>query len=159
MLPSALPYSGRMDGPMVVPEWVPVWEDVTLRLAGTAAAIAAGIMGLRVIWQQVIVRLFHRYRRMKKATVDLAAEISKIRAHTASMNETVQRELTTNGGTSAVDKINVLTAKMSKLERDQMRLAGSIVAFLFRHDAEFDEAWEYLRDEYGVDRRDEPPPD
>lgn len=129
-------------------EWVTVWESGLLRFA---AVVLASVPVVRY----VIVPFGKAVRAFVRGAKALTQEVEQVRQLVASQHRLVYRELNTNGGASLVDKVNRLSAEVGNVKLEQQRLSGAIVAFLFRHDEQFAEVWDYLREEYGLDRRDE----
>ena len=129
-------------------EWLPVWESNILRFA---AVVLASVP----IVKYILAPFFRAARAFWRGVKSLTQEVEQVRQLVASQHRLVYRELNTNGGSSLVDKVTRLSAEVGNVKLEQQRLSGAIVAFLFRHDEQFAEVWDYLREEYGLDRRDE----
>lgn len=122
-------------------------------LNSTVAQVAAFLVGLGVIGRYVIVPVFLGIRATKRRAHELAVEVEKIRAAVATVEHIAQRELTTNGGSSVVDKINTMTTEVGEIRRDQALMAGSWVKYAFEHARDHKELFIWLKDEHGLDRR------
>lgn len=161
-------------------EWLPLWENVVLRLA--ALCVASGI-----IVRYIVIPTVRGVRASIRRAKALTAEVEEVRRLVASQHSIIQNELTPNGGGSAVDKISDLQtqihrvkddlssqhaeltehigdvhSKAAKLERDAEHTAASWIKYVFEHRRDHNDLHQWLRDEYGLDRRwtgapDEPP--
>ena len=107
-------------------EWIELWENGLIRLAG--ACVAAGL-----VWRYIVVAGFRLLRKAVKGIRSfirklkaLTGEVEAIRSLVAEQNKIVKTELTTNGGSSALDKINKLVAQgkahATHLEKHDERL-------------------------------------
>lgn len=121
-------------------DWLPLWESTFLRFA---AIVLASVP----IARYVVVPLFRGGRAFWRGVKALTAEVEQVRHLVAEQNKVVKQELQDDGNGS-------LKSQVVKLRTEVANLSGSMVAYVFNHSQKHKGEWEFLREEYGLDRRD-----
>lgn len=97
-----------------------------LRLA--AYAVAAGLVWRYIVvpfWRRVIVGSYRGFRNFFRRAKALTAEVETIRALAAETHAVTQRELTKNGGGSAVDKLDALVQQIG-VHDERLHVIGEL---------------------------------